>query len=62
MTAAQRAALQDDEEVTAADRLIVEAPTETGLIALRALAPEPGMLPAVRGALGSARCGPPPPP
>ncbi len=60
MTPQQRASLPEDEEVTAADRLIVESPTETGLIALRAFSPEPGMLPIIRGALQSARCGPSP--
>ena len=39
MTAQQRADLPDDEEVTAADRLIVESPTATGLILVRALRP-----------------------
>jgi uncharacterized membrane protein len=56
MTADQRAQLPDDEEVTAADRLIVESPTPTGLIAIRALAAEPGLMPAARGALAAARC------
>ena len=32
MTAAQRAELPEDEDVTAADRLIVELPSDTGLI------------------------------
>jgi uncharacterized membrane protein len=41
MTARQRADLPDDEEVTAADRLIVEAPTATGLILVRTFGPEP---------------------
>jgi uncharacterized membrane protein len=58
MTPAQRAELPEDEEVTAADRLIVESPTPTGLIAIRALAPEPGLMPAARGALTAARCVP----
>ena len=58
MTSAQRAELPDDEEVTAADRLIVESPTPTGLIAIRALAAEPGLMPAARGALAAARCAP----
>jgi uncharacterized membrane protein len=62
MTSAQRAELPDDEEVTAADRLIVESPTPTGLIAIRALAAEPGLMPAARGALGAARCAPQTPP
>jgi uncharacterized membrane protein len=56
MTPAQRSQLQEDEEVTAADRLIVESPTDTGLIVLRALAPEPGALPTVRGVLSAAQC------
>src|SRR5262249_61766193 len=40
MTAAQRAELPENEEITAADRLIVASPTTTGLIVIRALAPE----------------------
>lgn len=56
MTAAQRAQLPEDEEITAADRLIVESPTETGLIVLRALAPEPGLMPAAQSALAAAQC------
>lgn len=56
MTAAQRGTLPDDEEVTAADRLIVESPTPTGLIMVRALAPEAGVMPAVRNSLNAARC------
>ena len=52
----QRSTLPDDEEVTAADRLIVESPTSTGLIMVRALAPEAGLMPAVRNALNAARC------
>lgn len=60
MTAAQRAELPEDEDVTAADRLIVESPSGTGLILLRALAPEPGLLPVARGVLGNATCKPDP--
>jgi uncharacterized membrane protein len=56
MTTEQRNALQEDEEVTAADRLIVESPTATGLIVVRALAPEPGLMPAVRNGLATAKC------
>ena len=56
MTAAQKAELPDDEEVAAADRLIVESPSNTGLIVVRAFAPEPGMLPVVRSALSGAKC------
>lgn len=58
MTSAQRAQLPDDEEISAADRLIVESPSQTGLIVLRALAPEPGMMPAAVSALSGARCEP----
>jgi uncharacterized membrane protein len=56
MTAAQRADLPEEEDVTAADRLIVESPSETGLILIRALAPEPGLMPAARAVLNSATC------
>lgn len=56
MTSAQRAELPEDEDVTAADRLIVESPTTTGLIVLRALAPEPGLMTFARSALANARC------
>ncbi len=56
MTKAQRAELPEDEEIAAADRLIVESPSEQGLIVLRALAPEPGMMPAAKTALSAARC------
>jgi uncharacterized membrane protein len=56
MTPDQRAELPEDEEVTAADRLIVESPTVTGLILMKALAPEPGLMPAARAALDRATC------
>ncbi|MEX0752395.1 MAG: DUF1254 domain-containing protein [Xanthobacteraceae bacterium] len=58
MTAQQRAAMPQDEDVTTADRLIVESPTATGLIVLKALAPEPGLMPMAQDALTSARCQP----
>src|SRR5207249_11353532 len=51
MTTEQRADLPGDEEITAADRLIVESPTTTGLILIKALVPEAGLLPVVRTAL-----------
>jgi len=60
MTADQRSELPEDEEVTAADRLIVESPSETGLILLKALAPELGQMPAARAALERATCQPEP--
>ena len=58
MTTQQRDDLPDDEEVTAADRLIVESPSLTGLIVARAFAPEPSLLPTATAALQSAQCRP----
>jgi uncharacterized membrane protein len=58
MTTAQRTELPDEEDITAADRLIVESPTPTGLIAIRALAPEPGLMPMAQAAVAAARCAP----
>ena len=60
MTPEQRGNLREDEEVTAADRLIVEAPTPLGLVVLRALAPEPSAMPVARGILAAAQCRPSP--
>jgi len=60
MTSEQRGDLPGDEEITAADRLIVESPTSTGLILIKALAPEAGLLPAARATLAGARCQPQP--
>lgn len=56
MTAAQHEQVPEDEEITAADRLIVESPTTTGLIAIRAMAPEPGLLPAAQSSVAASRC------
>src|SRR5678815_3305028 len=56
MTAAQHEQVPEDEEITAADRLIVESPTPTGLIAICAMAPEPGLMPAAQGAVAASRC------
>jgi uncharacterized membrane protein len=56
MTPDQHAQLPEEENVTAADRLIIESPTTTGLIVLRALAPEPGLMAMARRALAGARC------
>jgi uncharacterized membrane protein len=58
MTTQQRDDLPDDEEVTAADRLIVESPTLTGLIVARAFSPEPSLLPAANATLKAAQCKP----
>jgi uncharacterized membrane protein len=56
MTTAQRKALPQEEDVTAADRLIVESPTTTGLIVARAFSPEPSLLPAATASLQAAQC------
>ena len=56
MTSAQHDQVPEDEEVTAADRLIVESPTVTGLIAIRALAPEPGLMRAAQSAIAASQC------
>jgi uncharacterized membrane protein len=56
MTTEQRGQLPEEEDVTAADRLIIESPTTTGMIVLRALAPEPGLMPMAIAALAGARC------
>jgi uncharacterized membrane protein len=60
MTTAQRSELPEEEDVTAADRLIVESPTPTGLIVLHALAPEQGLMPSAQSALARAKCEPQP--
>ena len=56
MTEAQHAELPEDEDVTAADRLIIDSPTATGLIVLRALAPEPGLMAQAQASLGASSC------
>ena len=56
MTEAQHNELPEDEEVTAADRLIIDSPTATGLILLKALAPEPGLMPQAQATLAASSC------
>jgi uncharacterized membrane protein len=56
MTEAQHNELPEDEEVTAADRLIIDSPTTTGLILLKALAPEPSLMAQAQAALAAANC------
>lgn len=56
MTEAQHAEVPEDEEVTAADRLIIDSPTTTGLILLKALAAEPGLMPQAQASLAAATC------
>src|SRR3978361_2073724 len=66
MTEAQHNELPEDEEVTAADRLIIDSPTATGLILLKALAPEPGLMGQAQDTQAASSCAvqtdaPPPP-
>jgi uncharacterized membrane protein len=61
MTTEQHNQMPEEEDVTAADRLIVDSPTLTGLILIRALAPEPGLMPAVQSVLAKAQCRTQPP-
>jgi uncharacterized membrane protein len=56
MTEAQHAELPEDEDVTAADRLLIDSPTSTGLIVLKALAAEPGLMPQAQATLAASRC------
>uniref|UniRef100_Q07QF8 DUF1254 domain-containing protein n=1 Tax=Rhodopseudomonas palustris (strain BisA53) TaxID=316055 RepID=Q07QF8_RHOP5 len=56
MTEAQHAELPEEEDVTSADRLIIDSPTATGLIVLKALAPEPGLMPQAQASLAAASC------
>jgi uncharacterized membrane protein len=56
MTEAQHAELPEEEDVTSADRLIIDSPTETGLIVMKALAPEPGLMPQAQASLAASRC------
>ena len=56
MTEAQHADLPEDEDITAADRLIIDSPTSTGLIVLKALAAEPGLMPLAQASLTAASC------
>ena len=56
MTEAQHSDLPEDEDVTAADRLIIDSPTSTGLIVMKALAAEPGLMPQAQASLTAASC------
>ena len=57
MTEAQHNDLPEEEDVTAADRLIIDSPTVTGLIVMKALAPEPGLVAQAQASLAAASCG-----
>ena len=56
MTKQQHDDMPEEEDVTAADRLIIDSPSTTGLIVLRALAPEPGLMPMAQASVAAARC------
>lgn len=56
MTAEQRAELPEDEEITAADRLIIDSPTSTGLIVIKALAAEPSLMTQAEATLAASTC------
>ncbi len=56
MTEAQHEDLPKDEEVTAADRLIIDSPSQAGLIVVKALAAEPGLMAQAKATLAAATC------
>jgi uncharacterized membrane protein len=56
MTEAQHDELPEDEEITAADRLIIDSPTPIGLIVMKALAPEPGLMTQAQASLAASSC------
>jgi len=56
MTEAQHAELPEEEDVTSADRLIIDSPTPTGLIVMKALAAEPGLMPQAQASLAASKC------
>jgi len=56
MTPEQKAELPEDEEITAADRLIIESPTLRGLIVMKALAAEPSLMTQAQATLTAANC------
>src|ERR1700741_2813630 len=56
MTEAQHNDLPEDEEIASADRLIIDSPSSTGLIVIKALAPEPGLMPQAQASLAASHC------
>nr|WP_246548204.1 DUF1254 domain-containing protein [Ancylobacter oerskovii] len=60
MNARQKAAMPEDEEVTVADRLVVESPAEEGIVLIRAMARERGARDEVKAAVAAASCTPVP--
>lgn len=61
MTGPQRALLSRDEDVTAADLLVIESPATQGIVFIRAFVREEGARRNVRELLAAAKCGPVPP-
>ncbi|MFG1477492.1 DUF1254 domain-containing protein [Xanthobacter sp. V4C-4] len=57
MNANQKAALPEDEEITAADRLVIESPSQEGIVLVRAHVRDRGMRELVRRQLEAATCG-----
>ncbi len=58
LSPSQRAALPEDEEITAADRLVVESPAPKGIVLIRAYARYGDLRPQVRRQLEAAGCQP----
>lgn len=58
MNAAQKAALPEDEEITAADRLVIESPSQEGIVLVRAHVPNRSLRELVRRQLEAASCTP----
>jgi uncharacterized membrane protein len=58
MTAQQRALIPQNDEITAADRLIIESPSLQGIVYIRAFVREDGARNAIRALLAQAKCGP----
>ena len=58
MDADQKAAMPEDEEITAADRLVIESPSQEGIVLVRAHARDRSMREMVRRQLEGASCTP----
>lgn len=58
MTAQQRVLMPADDDITAADRLIIESPATQGIILVRAFVREEGARTNIRALVANAKCGP----
>ena len=58
MNTKQKAALPENDEVTAADRLVVESPADSGIVLMRALVGTRGAREDIRSRMQAATCGP----